>query len=75
MGYTSVPYTSVPWHWKESEARGQLDVKGLTDGELSNLARYRAAVAVSTVPGHPDHERATERVSAAYGEIERRQDG
>jgi hypothetical protein len=59
--------------WVESETRAELDVRGLTDSELSNLARYRAVVAVNTVAGHSDHQRATERLSAAYGEIERRQ--
>jgi hypothetical protein len=67
--------TSVPWQWKEAGARAQLDVRDLTDGELSNLARYLAVVAVNTIPGHPDHRRGTERLSAAYGEIERRQRG
>jgi hypothetical protein len=67
--------TSVPWQWKEAEARGRLDVWDLTDDELSNLALYRAAVAVNTIAGHPDHGHSTERLSAAYAEIERRQRG
>ena len=67
--------TSVPWRWEEPEKQAQLDVGGLTDRELSNLARYRAVVAVNTWPGHPDHGRAVDRLSAAYGEIERRQRG
>jgi len=65
--------TSASDRWVEGETRAELDVRDLTDGELSNLAKYRAVVAVNTIPGHPDHGRATERLSAAYGEIERRQ--
>ena len=67
--------TSVPWQWREAATRVKLDIRALTDGELSNLARYRAVIAVNTIPGHPDHGRAVDRLSAAYGEIERRQRG
>jgi hypothetical protein len=67
--------TPVSDRWVEGEARAELDVMDLTDGELSNLARYRAVVAVNTIPGHPDHACAVDRLSAAYGEIERRQRG
>ena len=50
--------------WVESETRAELDVRGLTDGELSNLARYCAVVAVNTVarsPRPPARHRAAER--------------
>ena len=64
-----------PWadRFTDDEIRADLAVSGLSDAELAILALYRGTLAANTVPGHPDHGRAVERLRAVYAEMSRRQ--
>jgi hypothetical protein len=65
--------TVIPWPWMAKEHLAPMDVRGLDDAWLANLARYRGCVAANTIPGHPDHEPSVNRLREVFDEMIRRQ--
>ena len=62
-----------PWPWVVSEERTPLDVRTLTDTQLSILARYRGFVAANTSPGKPEFRYALTGLREVFDELIKRQ--
>ena len=71
--WTSATGNSFPWPWVEGEQRGPLDVRGLDDAQLGNLARYRGTLAANTNPQRREHAQALKGLREAFDELIRRQ--
>lgn len=63
----------LPWPWvTEGEELASLDVHGLDDAQLGNLARYRGFLAANTSPGKREHAEALRDLRDAFDELIRR---